>query len=330
MRASSLLTGLGACAGAGALAGCAALVYGNRVGLTRFTTRFEQVTLSRAGAESGGVAPAETPLRVLHISDIHYVPGQRRKVEWLKSLAELKPDLVVNTGDNLSHQEAGPEVLEALEPLLEFPGVFVPGSNDYYAPRRKNPLRYFRGPSELDEDAVELPWEDFFSGLEESGWVNLTNRTWSTTVNGRRLLFSGVDDPHIGLDEFQGWPAAPENESGALRIGVAHAPVSSILQQFAQGSSEDRPPENPPHEDQPSADLVLCGHTHGGQICLPGGHALVTNCDLPRRQAKGLSSIRTPGGREVRLHVSAGIGTSATAQVRLNCPPEATLLSLYH
>lgn len=325
MRASSLLTGLGACAGAGALAGGAALLYGNRVGLTRFTTRFEQVQLSRPLAGSGDGEQTGSALRILHISDIHYVPGQCRKVEWLKSLAGLKPDLVINTGDNLSHQKAGPEVLAALEPLLEFPGVFVPGSNDYYAPKRKNPLRYFRGPSSLDEDAVELPWKDFFSGLEEGGWVNLANRTWSTAVNGHRLLFSGVDDPHIGLDEFQGWPAAPKPESSALRIGVAHAPVSSILQQFAQATLEDRS-----REDQHSADLVLCGHTHGGQICLPGGHALVTNCDLPRRQAKGLSSIRTPGGHEVPLHVSAGIGTSATAQVRLNCPPEATLLSLYH
>ncbi len=323
MRLSSVLTGLGACAGAGALAGAGTLLYANRVGLTRFTTRIQQVELGGA---------AGSPLRILHISDIHYVPGQRKKVEWLKSLAALEPDLVINTGDNLSHHDAGPEVLEALQPLLELPGVFVPGSNDYYAPKRKNPLRYFRGPSQLDEDAVELPWQDFFSGLEERGWVNLANATWSTGLAGRRLLFSGVDDPHIGLDEFQGWPEAPEGTGQAVRIGVAHAPVSSILQQFAQpapaAGNRSASAGSPAEDRSASADLVLCGHTHGGQVCLPGGHALVTNCDLPRRQAKGLSSIRTPGGHEVPLHVSAGIGTSATAQFRLNCPPEATLLEI--
>lgn len=326
MRASCLLTGLGACAGAGALAGGATLLYANRVGLTRFTTRTEQVELGGRTGDAAGKGTAGSSaipsLRILHISDIHYIPGQRRKAEWLKSLARLEPDLVVNTGDNLSDHDAGPEVLEALAPLLELPGVFVPGSNDYYAPKRKNPLRYFLGPSQLDEDAVELPWREFFDQLGDHGWVNLANRTHVADAAGRRLEFSGVDDPHIDLAEFQGWPAgepgSAEQPSPALRIGVAHAPVSSALQSFAQ----------PDPASGKRADLVLCGHTHGGQICLPGGHALVTNCDLPRRQAKGLSSIRTPGGHEVPLHVSAGIGTSAKAPIRLNCPPEATLLEL--
>lgn len=307
------------------------LVYGHRVGLTRFTTR--EVQIGRPST------PDQRPLRILHISDIHYVPGQRKKVEWIRGLAELEPDLVINTGDNLSDHQAGPEVLRALDPLLEIPGAFVPGSNDYYAPKRKNPARYLLGPSQLDEDAVELPWREFFDQLGERGWVNLANRTHIAQVAGHRLEFSGVDDPHIDLAEFQGWPtgepddsdSAGADSSGAdsaltgphsptLRIGVAHAPVSSALQSFAQ----------PDPASGKRADLVLCGHTHGGQICLPGEHALVTNCDLPRRQAKGLSTIRTPDGDAVPLHVSAGIGTSAKAQVRLNCPPEATLLTVYH
>ena len=326
MRASALFTGLGACAGAGALLGGAILVYGNRVGLTRFTTREVQIGRPRT--------PDQRPLRILHISDIHYVPGQRKKAEWIRRLAELEPDLVINTGDNLSDHQAGPEVLRALDPLLDLPGVFVPGSNDYYAPKRKNPARYLLGPSQLDEDPVELPWRELFDQLGERGWVNLANRTHVAEVAGHRLEFSGVDDPHIDLDEFRGWPAdelgagAPDagEASGAephgptLRIGVAHAPVSSALQSFAQ----------PDQASGKRADLVLCGHTHGGQICLPGEHALVTNCDLPRRQAMGLSTVRTPDGDAVPLHVSAGIGTSAKAQVRLNCPPESTLLTVYH
>ena len=54
------------------------------------------------------------PIRVLHLSDIHFVPGQQRKAEWLSSLAELRPDLVVNTGDNLSHAKAVQPLLESL------------------------------------------------------------------------------------------------------------------------------------------------------------------------------------------------------------------------
>jgi predicted MPP superfamily phosphohydrolase len=74
-------------------------------------------------------------------------------------------------------------------------------------------------------------------------------------------------------------------------------------------------------------DLVLAGHTHGGQLCVPLRGALVTNCDLPRRQAKGLSSW-SAGGRTAALHVSAGLGTSPYAPVRFACAPEATLLTL--
>jgi len=267
-------------------------------------------------------------LRILHISDIHYVPGQRKKYEWLQSLAELAPDLVVNTGDNLSHPDAVDHVLEALSPLREFPGVFVPGSNDYFAPKWKNPLRYLRGPSELGEEPEGLDWQRLFAGFEQSGWQNLSNRTAQLNVAGQPLDFSGVDDPHIGRDQFQGWPVRAAADSPAsssssdsptppLRIGVAHAPVKAVLDTLA-GSG---------------AELILAGHTHGGQVCLPGGHALVTNCDLPRSQASGLSYVTVPGQagqatREVPLHVSAGIGTSATAPVRLFCPPEATLIEL--
>ncbi len=73
--------------------------------------------------------------------------------------------------------------------------------------------------------------------------------------------------------------------------------------------------------------LVMAGHTHGGQLRVPGVGALVTNCDLPTRQARGLSTWSS-GGREAWLHVSAGLGTSPYAPVRFACRPEATLLTL--
>src|SRR4029078_11909919 len=101
---------------------------------------------------------AGTPsLRVLHVSDLHLVPRQRRKAAWLRGLARLEPDLVVSTGDNLAATDAGPAglqahceprrhpppaVLEAYGALLRRPGVFVLGSNDYWGPRPKNPARY--------------------------------------------------------------------------------------------------------------------------------------------------------------------------------------------
>src|SRR5690606_15904998 len=72
--------------------------------------------------------PGHQRLRVLHLSDIHMAPDQRRKQEWLSSLADLAPDLVVNTGDNLAHRRAVPVVLDSLGPLLDVPGAYVLGS----------------------------------------------------------------------------------------------------------------------------------------------------------------------------------------------------------
>ena len=62
------------------------------------------------------------PVRVLHLSDIHMTPAQRRKQEWLAGLATLRPDLVVDTGDNLAHAASVPVVRDSLGPLLDVPG----------------------------------------------------------------------------------------------------------------------------------------------------------------------------------------------------------------
>jgi predicted MPP superfamily phosphohydrolase len=69
------------------------------------------------------LSPGSSPLRVLHLSDIHMRPGQRRKQAWLRDLAGWEPDLVVNTGDNLSHPKAVPAVVQALGDLLSVPGA---------------------------------------------------------------------------------------------------------------------------------------------------------------------------------------------------------------
>ena len=119
--------------------------------------------------------PGMRPLRILQVSDIHMVSGQRKKQRWLRSLAGLRPDFVINTGDNLSDPEGVPEVLDALGPLMEFPGAYVFGSNDYYGPTLRNPARYLfekaAGRHGLNGNkpvvgAVHNPWE---SGLKKRG-----------------------------------------------------------------------------------------------------------------------------------------------------------------
>ncbi|UIJ35119.1 metallophosphoesterase [Allobranchiibius sp. GilTou73] len=263
-----------------------------------------------------------TPVRVLHISDLHLVPRQERRIAWVRGLASLEPDFVVNTGDNCSDLDAVPAVLRAMEPLLHLPGAFVLGSNDYFAPTAKNPLLYFNRshPRGSESQADELPWRELVAGFTSGGWLDLTNARRSLTVRGLDLELVGVDDPHLGYDRYPA-VAGPADPAADLTMGVLHAPYTHVLDAMAADG----------------ARVLLAGHTHGGQLCVPGYGALVTNCDLDRRRAKGVSRW-WPGANGQRstsapcdaawLEVSAGLGHNKYTPVRFACRPEATLLTL--
>jgi predicted MPP superfamily phosphohydrolase len=259
------------------------------------------------------------PLRVLQVSDIHMVGGQRKKQRWLRSLAGLRPDFVINTGDNLSDPEAVPEVLDALGPLMEFPGAYVFGSNDYYGPRPRNPARYLlekvQGRHGLNGNppvvgAIHNPWEDLRDGFDAAGWLNLTNTRGQLKIEGVSVELTGLDDPHIKRDRYVQVAGGP-SRSADFSMGVVHAPYLRVLDAFTADSYP----------------LILAGHTHGGQLCIPFYGALVTNCDLDADRVKGLSQHRAEG-RTSYLHVSAGCGTNRYTPVRFACPPEVTLLTL--
>ena len=147
--------------------------------------------------------PGARPVRVLHLSDVHLTPYAKARQRWLSTLGALEPDLVINTGDNLAHEEAVPFVLASFGRLLDRPGVYVWGSNDYYAPTFKNPLRYFEGPSSRDRRSPRtLPWQDLGRGFKEAGWIDLTHTRASLEIKGVRLGFRGTDDPHLNQDHY--------------------------------------------------------------------------------------------------------------------------------
>jgi uncharacterized protein len=307
MTVTSVLgrTALVALGAAGAV-GSAAAIWGIGVERYLFTVRHQTVA---------ALPPGSAPLRVLHVSDVHMAPWQRRKQAWIATLAALEPDLVVNTGDNLGHPEGIRGIRPAFAPLSGIPGLYVHGSNDRDSPTPRNPLRYLTGPSKrpvrserLDTGALDRFLQD------DLGWTCIDNDAISLTVGGTRVDALGVDDAHHRADRLDLLPAriaARDTGPADVTIGVTHAPYRRVLDAFTDWG----------------ADVVFAGHTHGGQVRVPGYGALVANCDIPLAQARGLSDW-THGARTSALTVSAGLGHSIYAPVRFACRPEASLVTL--
>jgi len=297
--------------GVAAAVGVGAFAWGSVVERNRFTIRREYLAILEPGSD---------PIVVLQLADAHMAPWQAIKQEWIRSLADLQPDLIIDTGDNLGHPEGLEGIRRAFDSFAGIPGAFVHGSNDYFGPVFKNPINYFLPrrdhefhPADLDTGALEAYFEN------ELGWSNLNNTAVARSIRGTNVELFGVNDAHRRWDRVDLLPGAidemreDEDDAGrnTVTVGVTHAPYRRVLDAFVTYG----------------AQAIFAGHTHGGQVRIPGLPALVTNCDIPREQARGLSTW-THAGRSAALNVSAGIGTSIYAPVRFACPPEAVLVTL--
>ena len=255
--------------------------------------------------------------RILHLSDTHYQRGQLAKARFLASLSATKPDLVVMTGDIISDDDGLDEFLDSLGPLLACPGVFVRGSNDYFAPTPVNPFAYLGlASTKPSHERTALHWRRLRDALRQAGWHDLDNARVQLRLGGQLVELRGTEDAHIGLDDYVAAFAVPFDDMPTpdLVLGVTHAPYRRVLAAMSTGG----------------AALVLAGHTHGGQIGLPG-RAIISNCDLPPTLARGLHRWPSPpsaGQASTWLHVSAGVGTSPHFPLRLFCRPEACIIDI--
>lgn len=136
--------------------------------------------------------------------------------------------------------------------------------------------------------------------IEALGITALLNESVALERGGARIHLAGIDDPHYyQVENFD--KAATNIPPDEVAILLSHSPET--YQRAAHTGF----------------DLMLSGHTHGGQICLPGGIALMTNADCPRRFCRGAWRYHAMQG-----YTSAGSGASVVG-VRFNCPPEITL-----
>ena len=310
-RFVGLMRSAGATLGTGAVASAAG------VGLAHLETRFPLV---RHYDVPVAARPNLEETRILHISDLHMFSRQTHLVEFLhKVAAEEEFDLVISTGDNLGGNDGYALLLKALRPLMKKPGAFVLGSNDYYSPLSKPWIayldpRHYEKAADHHLDSPDLPWLDLVREMTGAGWLDLSNQSGhlEVPVGGDvqpvGVALVGVDDPHIRRDRMPALDQQWMNPS-ALRLALTHSPYRRVLNEFTRDG----------------ADLILAGHTHGGQIRLPGVGAIVNNCDIPRKYSRGLTTWEYGDSRS-QMHISAGLGTSRNAQIRLFCRPEVSIL----
>lgn len=291
-----------AAAGVG-LAGAACVAYGTLV--ERRWYRLRHLHLP------GALRPdAERPVRVLHVSDVHLDPPQGHRVDFLAEVAREQVDLVVLTGDLLGARGAEDATVRALAPLTAdgTPGVLVLGSNDLFAPTFKNPAHYFLDP-ERRIYGPRLDTDRMLDGLARQRIRTLRNEVVTVRTAAGPIAVGGIDDPHLHDTVLPDADVLrPTTTDAVLHLGLVHAPYTAALDLLVDTDH----------------DVLLSGHTHGGQVRFPPVGAVVGNCDLPLDQVRGASRYR-----DRWLHVSPGLGHSRFAPFRFACRPEATILTLH-
>ena len=263
-----------------------------------------QAKLVRHDVAVPGLPAGLDGLRVLHVSDTHFPANGASLERFAELIAEAEYDIVFASGDYVETAAGWDSAVEAFS-LLHAPfGVYASlGAHDYLSPistmaewsdamRR----RALGGRRRLVDPAP------FVKRLENLGVRVLRNEWTQTEISGEILRISGAGDDSVGMARLDR-ALPPETEPG-LTVLLTHSPDALLRLQ------------HPP-------PLSFCGHTHGGQIRIPGYGAPVRHSQLvDRRQTAGV--FQRNGAQVI---VSQGFGT-AIVPLRLLCPPEIGLIHL--
>lgn len=276
-------------------AGAGAWFYASKVEVRRY--QLETVDIPTV---VGGTGPMPS-LKILHISDLHLSRPESHKINFLQKITDEEYDMVVLTGDvfeDFSGLEYASRILKR-KPRL---GAYaVLGNHDYYPYTIWNKTlgridRRFRHPSSVRNV------DSMITALENGGFTVLHNG-WSSHPE-EKIFVLGID--YFGIEE------------SALKSIVAQAPDDHVVLAI----------QHVPHKlsrlAQMGIDTVFCGHTHGGQVRIPGIGALITDSELSREEASGLL-----WRDKTAIHVSRGMGADPRSNFRFFCPPHATVVNLH-
>ncbi len=233
---------------------------------------------------------------IAHLSDLHCRPGSVNDIVARRAVqlaAESDADIIVITGDLAHGGDNLPEAIEVLRPLQHRDNVFVVLGNHDINWTHENLI------SRAEE--IHSNWLQWVQALDDLGVTLLENECRVLEVNGCKVAIAGIGDTCSGRQDFA--TALDGVGEVDLRLLLNHSP--DVL--------------DFPEVDW--ADLVLCGHTHGGQWRLPGIGTLWAPVWRDFRRSAGLLRC----GR-TQCYVSRGVGSAV--EIRINCPPELALLTL--
>ena len=250
----------------------------------------EEVDVSIDAARAG-----KEPVRIVVLADIQTTGISAYEEEVLQQVNGLKPDLILIAGDVLQNhydREAYVHELPEMQRWL----------NRLHA---KHGVYFVRG--DADDEAEELVAGVDLTFLEDEKTSPLAIKDRQITIGGVDLTYYQPASQKLA-NELETAPGLED-----IRILLAHRP----------GAAENA---LPPEGNKSRIDLVVAGHTHGGQVALPFFGPPITLSVLPRHIAAG--GLHWHHGR--RVYVSRGIGMerNRAPRMRLNCRPEITLLTL--